>query len=175
VARRKISDLAPENQRIANAYDAAKRNNPSLTQAQFAGAVFGGRKRAPGKPYGGAPDTWTKRQRQADARYLRLILEGKRRPKSLLRRAESSGSINVAIRHGDAWSSFSIRLPRGVSRLDFISRWRESDEFAGVMKIAVRNWSARYDEGTELFDIDNPFMRSTKRIGRTPTQLRVAL
>lgn len=165
MARPPIDRLPAESQRVARAWEDAKRRNPQLTQADFSAAVFGGRKRAPGKPFGGPPETWQRRQREADARYLRLVLEGKRVPKKLVARADRGGVVNVGVRHGRGWSSFNIRLPRGVSKLDAFTL-SEQNRFRQIVNEQARSWAKRYAEDLADFDTDEPNIRGVRRARR---------
>lgn len=167
MTRPKIADLPPENQRVAQAWQDAKARNPRLTQAEFSAAVFGGRKRAKAKAFGGPPESWPKRQAEADARYLRLILEGKRRPVTLVRRADRGGVVNVAVRHGDAYSSFNIRLPSGVSKLDAF-RLRDSKQLRKIIREQAKAWAKRYGETVSAFTDDAPEMRGVRRARSRP-------
>lgn len=167
MARPPIDRLPPENQRVARAWEDAKRRDPSLTQAEFSAAVFGGRRRGKGKKLGGQPEEWTARQRAADARYLRLILEGKRRPRTLLKRADRGGVVNVAVRHGGSYSSFNVRLPPGTSKLDAF-RIRNSREFRKTLRAQARAWAKRYAEDAEDFDTEAPEIRGVRRARSRP-------
>lgn len=167
MARPPIRDLPPENQRVALAWEEAKRRDPSLTQAEFSAAVFGGRRRGKGKALGGRPEEWTARQRAADARYLRLILEGKRRPVTLVKRADRGGVVNVAVRHGGTFSSFNVRLPPGTSKLDAF-KLRSSREFRKTLRAQARAWAKRYAEDAEDFDTETPEIRGVRRARSRP-------
>lgn len=170
MARPPIGDLPPENQRVARAWEKAKRRDPSLTQADFAAAAFGGRRRGKGKAFSGPPETWPERQREADARYLRLILEGKRRPSELVRYADRGGVVNVAVRHGGAYSSFNVRLPAGASKLDAFDI-RQTRKFRKTLQAQAAAWAKRYGEKQSSFRTDDADIRGVRRARSRPVMM----
>lgn len=120
-------------QRIANAFEDAKRNvweaeGRRLTQSEFAANALPPAKS--GKPQ--------------SARYLRLLLEGKRSGSLLETRASQTKLINVEVQSpsGDV-RSITMRIPKGQSTLDIY----RSNVRSNVIK-AEEAWRKRYDEYT---------------------------
>jgi hypothetical protein len=162
LSRPKPRDLPPENQRIWRAWQDARQRDPSLTQADFAmtvwpqprrglvrrRAVKAGKKLAPFDE-----SEILHRERQARARYLRLVFEGKRVPKTLNQRADTiGGDFNVVVGRGDKTKSFNVILPGGVSRIDAY-KLIDSPEIKRLARKRAALWRKMY--GAENVD-DTP-------------------
>lgn len=130
MARPKREALPASAQRIAGAFEQAKltvweKEGRKLTQAEWARNAM--------------PPTRTGKPQSA--RYLRLILEGKR-PGSLLVERSQRNFLNVEVESptGDT-RSMTFRVPRGRSQLDVYQ-----SNITDAIKQADNAWSKRYAE-----------------------------
>ena len=142
--------MPPENQRVLRAYDDAKRRFPDLTQGEFMAAWH--KSKRTGKPISAeiGTEAYNKKVLQSEARYFRLIREGKRRPRKLVQQAERwSGRVQVTIGKGDNTKSFDMQLQQGISKLD-VFRLKDTKKFQRIARKHARAFDQRY--GTGLTD-----------------------
>ncbi len=130
MARPKREALPASAQQIASAFEKAKltvweQEGRRLTQAEYARNAL--------------PPTRTGKPQSA--RYLRLILEGKRPGSLLVERAKQSFlNVEVESSTGDT-RSMTFRVPRGRSQLDVYQ-----SNIADSIKQADTAWAKRYAE-----------------------------
>jgi hypothetical protein len=123
VARVPYDRLTPEQRRVRDAYDRAKRQNPRLTQADFARTALGVKGGTSLRPRAGESErSFRRRQDESAARYLRLVAfptdyQG-RTARALIKRADRGGYANVELRAADGTvRSFNAELS-GISRVE---------------------------------------------------------
>lgn len=157
MARPRRDDLPPSAKRIANAFEEARQSvweqeGRRLTQAEFAATAL-----PPTR--GGKPQS---------ARYLRLLLEGKRTGSLLETRASRTRLINVEVESpsGDV-RSITMRVPKGQSTIDVY----KSNVRANVEK-AENAWQKRYAEYEGKGRITK--VRPVQHTSRKPEVYRVA-
>lgn len=174
MARRPIADANA--QRIASAYLRAKAANPKLTQKEFA------RKAMPtvAKRWRDAKTPAEKRRiEESGARYLRLVLEGKRTGRVNVERAvpKKRGAsrtlfqIIVRDKHGNA-RSFNITSEGSYSALDIPYIEQQLRESPEILDARRREWAYRYADDFADFDIDDV---SVEKIATSKVPLHASL
>jgi hypothetical protein len=164
MARTKLTD--PDAQRIAAAYYRAKAANPKLTQGEFA------RKSFPtiSERYGEAKSrTKQKSIENSGARYLRLVLEGKRTGRVNVKRSMATrpGGQNdlfqVFVPVGGDWKSFDLTAIGARSTFDIplIEAQLRADPSALLTKRDA--WAQRYAIRPNKIDTDAFEVRRVQR------------
>ncbi len=157
---RRVTD--PDAQRIAAAYDAAKRANPRLTQGEFARKTFP----TITERYGAATSRREQRKiEKSGARYLRLVLEGKRTGRVNVRRGtitRPGGQVDlfqvfVPIA-GGGWKSFDLGAVGARSTFDIPLIEEQLRRDPSGLEAKRRAWAERYalrdaDIGTDSFEV----------------------
>ena len=163
--KRDYSKLPPENARVLRAYDDAKKRNPDLTQGEFM-AVWHTSRRT-GKPINATIGTekYNRKILQSEARYFRLIREGKRKPSKLLQQAERwNHRVQVTMGEGNQKKSFDMQVHKGISKLD-IFKLRDNATFKRIAKQHAKAFDNRYGTGLQD-DMDETLeMRPVQHFG----------
>jgi hypothetical protein len=144
--RRNLTD--PDAQRIQAAYDRAKIANPKLTQGEFARKTFP----TISERYGEAKSRGEQRDiEKSGARYLRLVLEGKRTGRVNVRRATFTrpGGQNDLFQvfvpiAGGGWKSFDLGAVGARSTFDIPLIEEQLRRDASGLEAKQREWSQRY-------------------------------
>lgn len=171
MARRPLLD---ENaQRVQAAYLRAKVAKPGLTQREFA------RKALPtiAARYDAATsDAERRRIEESGARYLRLIMEGKRTGRVNVQRADHPAKVRrgslratwqalIQDKHGNT-RSVSMTMPGLESQLDIIyaeARLMDTPEGRAMLEARRALWRQRYDDAFGDFDDNDVSIRKIER------------
>jgi len=163
--RRIISD--PDAQRIAQSYRAAKAANPQLTQGEFARKSF---PTISERYHDAKSRNEQKKIEQSGARYLRLVLEGKRTGRINVQRGTATlgGGLPDAYQvfvpvAGGGWKSFDLEAAGGRSTFDIPLLEARLRETPDVLETKRNEWARRYAiQGSEL-RVENFEVRRVQR------------
>lgn len=168
--------LPAENRRVLCAWQQAKKENPELTEGEFAMTIWGPPKSSKRMtPFLGEKERAElhKRQLQSRARYFRLVRSGERTPKKLNYSADHPTTrdlFNVTIGSGKNTKSFNLILSQGTSRLDAF-KMLKSKEMKKIARRVARALRGRYPADVELDLSDTPTSIRSIRQSRRPEQI----